>query len=308
MKKILIFSVFSLATNVGWGINSPSPVEIAKSTFWQAPYKTEIKSTIEAFNTPSLIEDCAQFRKNIFADDGTLNFTNKEMIELLRSTPGRNSIERSFVVYFKLPATIFDETNSEIASSLLSKIPHYNQTSSRSRIEIADLNSFSLRASPGSFTDTFEKLGLKPHAIKRVYRDQIPMLAIEGRDSVCDFIENNAIVTASGFAEVTIPTQSQIQLTKFYDAVATITTNALGLDKSNTNRTLLIGHRLGLLISPIVNTANHEDSLLALFNVLFVNDSLQLSGAWTFFGDQKYLVVSGSSTRSPVQIEFSKER
>lgn len=281
-----------------------SEIAIAKSNFWQAPYKTSMQ--VSLVNTKSsLIKECEEYKKDILSVDGSVK-VSANGLDTLRQLASDDSMEDSFSATFLIGATSAMDLTSEIPQSALSDIPYYNQTSSHTEVIASSLSGFRISYEVGSLQAASASLGLETLPVHLIYVAGKAALKVDGRDTACDILSHATTIRAQGFAQVQLPQKSQITLNEFYGSVENQSLSVLGLNESGFSKAARLGFRLSQLISPSTGySAEVERSTVALFKLLFGENTLEPSGVWSRFDGKNRLVVFGTSIKESVTIDLN---
>jgi hypothetical protein len=279
---------------------------LAKSNLWQAPYKNQLNLKAQA-NTAGLEKECLNYKKEIFAKDGSLNFSSAQKVDLIRQLPDEDSMDETFSAVFVLDEAGVVETNSELPQMARSKFNLYNQNASESELDLSSLESFKVIAKAPSLTAASASVGLSPLPIQVISYKGRSALKVQGKDTVCDFLDKKVQIQSQGQGRVRLPISTQISLNQVYSAIESQVANVLVKNESATVKTLRLGFRLSSVIAPreVSYSKDTEDSTLALFSLLFNENSLELSKAWGRFDGKATLSVSGSFVRAPMSITIS---
>lgn len=296
MSLAMGFSVISIAQTDNRDIG------VAKSTFWQAPYSKIAQIKIEKRNA-SVSKDCADFKKIIVEKEGATKLS-PESIDTIRQLSSEDSMEELFSVTFTLKDTFIREFTENLPQESTLSIPFYNQTSSFARLD-PSLVGFELIYEKDSLSALMSSLGLLRLPIKLTTLDGKPSLKVFGKDAVCDLIDRKAFLRAKGQASVTLPKKTQIALNNFYSAVQDQIKSVLSLNEGTYAKATRLGYRLSALISPSTTHSDEvEKSTLALFKLLFKENSIEYSNVWERFDNQPVLSVFGNAVKVPVTIEL----
>lgn len=281
---------------------------IAKSIFWQAPYPTHSELKLIAQDT-SIQKECDAHKKIMLSADGSPNFIKPDRIDFYRQLSGENSMESNYWVLYALSGNLNIEVTNEISNSQISKIPFYNQTTSITELDLNSLKLFNVVFSKDSLLEISSQAGLAPLPINLIYRNGKPYLKIQGRDTVCDLLDQKAKIQAVVTGLVRLPPKIQTELNEYYTKIESQTLHILSQNESQMAKTVRLGFRLSSLVSPELQYNQFtEEATLALFKLLFSENSLNFSNAWTKDLNQKpILMVFGTTVKSHIQLELSSE-
>ncbi|HEX7674562.1 MAG TPA: hypothetical protein VF412_10335 [Bdellovibrio sp.] len=298
-KKMILASVIACVSLQAHA----DDIAIAKSSFWQAPFRTSMQ--VSLINPKSsLIKECEEFKKDIFAADGSVK-VSANSADTLRQLSSDDSMEDSFSAVFILGNSVATDLVADIPTTALSSIPYYNQTSSHSEVITSSLFGFKSSYGAGSLQAVSASLGLQILPIHLIYVAGKVALKVDGRDTACDIVNHATIIRAQGTVQVQLPQKSQIALNEFYSSVESQSLSVLSLDEGKFSKAARLGFRLSQLISPTSGySVEVEKSTLALFKLLFGENTLEPSFVWSRFDGKNSLVVFGTSVKEPVTVEL----
>lgn len=287
MKFTNVFSILGLLIFPAKGLTEN--LSIAKSSLWQAPYSSVMN--VKVTTSEKLGDNCDLYNKLVFSKNGSPIENSAERLDEYRNLPFEYSMENDFIFTFMItPNKISLETENEIPDSEKKLIPFYNQSKSQQNLDTSSLSNFKVKFQPDSFTAVSNSVGLNPLPIKLVYIKGIPALRIQGRDTICDLLNKKIVIEGKGIAHVHLPQKNQPAMYGFYASAQDQINSILSLSEGPMAKAGRISYRLSSLISPTTAyNKETEEATLALFKVLFKENSLELSNIWGRLGDEMTL-------------------
>lgn len=306
MNKYLLAIAFVNALTVSAYAENNSGVSFVKGPLWQAPYQTKMTLTLSNSN-PNLDSDCSLYDKAMHSEDGSFYPNTVEQLERYRKLPSKfDYMESTYVAYFVISESLPIHMNVDVVPGTKSKLPFYDQNSSIVKLDINSMYNFKVVGQQGSATAFLNSLNILPLSIRLVNYKGAMGLRVEGRDSVCDLYKKRATIQAQASAFVYLPTEAQDTLNSFYNNMGSQINKITSSNESNFSKAVRLGFRLSSLISPSSGySAEIEESMLALFSVLFKENSLEYSSVWARNNNLFVIPSQNTSIKAPVIVDLT---